>query len=680
MKTTAYILLLFFISPILLANDDLENIVGLAEDTRDVVTEMAAPQGEFVLSEETATFVHSLQEMDQEIAAIVPQSVIDPDRAAQPQDPCHDAYAIDPALAERIQGRKFSLYFTGTFSEGADLGLNQGFSGMYNYKTHMINLANNGFPEARSLQSVRTLESRYLSAENPSDWADLSMSERAQRLQTFAGAQIGTEPSLGLIMSEYAIAEMTRNPENWTESLNEIKDHLSFEEKLLVASHFGGRFAQNYNFDRADGEGPRANGIVTIEEMLESVRDGEPGGVCRDVSQAQSLMLQEMGVNPDNIYQVSYRTATGGHVVLAVQDPDDPTRVVKINYDYTTESTDRDGSGVLTENSTLPEFGMQYRIFDANGSPVARVPTEMGNLLQDVTGQRRLSDGLAKNYNLQRVYVDTPYGVGNVFTGTTASGDNIVGVAVSGRGNDDEPVGWDTDWSVAAVRREGDRTFVNVEETALYAHVSQIYRTPRIERGNISAGLYGGMSNEIIVSNTNVTRENGSSTGGVNFDVSPSVIVGGDVRYQSDDGRTRVRTGVEFEGFVTHKNEQEGPDSGYMLAPDQVTWSTSMERDISSDMVLSGESAIVLRNIGNSAVFTGGLTDLSSGLTGSVSYQTPLGDGAAFNPNSSEIVGIGVGREWESANGRVRKNFGFEYQENLTHDQSAFGLNLGLEW
>jgi hypothetical protein len=598
-----------------------------------------------------------------------------------PHDPCGDQYSIDQALADRIQGRKFQLYFTATFSEGAELGLNPGFAGKNNYRNFMLGESQSGHPNAYQIRTLAGLENRYLNTEKPSDWESLSLLERAQRLQSFAQSYSGAEPSLGLILSEYAIADMTANPSQWRTSLNEIKDHLSFEEKLKVASHFGGRFNDNYNFDRANGEGPRAGGIVTIEEMLESVRDSEPGGVCRDVSQAQSLMLQELGVSSDSIYQVSYNTASEGHVVLAVRDPDNPKRIVKINYDYTDETDDRTGGAVLMQNSSLPEFGMQYRIYDANGSPIATVPTEMGEVLRDVTRGRRLSDGLSQNHNLQRVYMDTPYGVGSLFTGTTTSGDNLVGVAFSRRGDESQRIS--NDFGVAAIKRDGDRATVSVSETALYSYLRQTIRSPRVEAGNFSVGVNGGVNSEMIISDNTAAYNTGGERTGTSLDARFGVFGGADLRYQSDDGRTRARTSVVAEGFINHREVQVGPDSGYMLALDNIEWTTTVERDISADMVLAGESAIVLRNIGNTAAFRGRLIDTKTNFSGELSYQRPLGDDVpAFNPMSGELLGLGVQKTWESSNDGLFQDphFRLDYVRDLDFDRNAVSATFGIKF
>lgn len=685
-------ILLFVASFSLSANEDLDRLVTLAEDSRDVVIEVEKqdgvlnPETEFVLDEKTTDFVMGLQDMDKEIAAIVPESLIDSD-GDNPQpnreagtEPCDDEYGVSSEVAERIKERKFQIYFTATFSSQAELGLNPGFSGKNNYRNFMVTESQNGHPDAFQIRTLDSLEAKYLRDEKPKDWDDLSLRERAVRLHEFAGSYSGANPSLGLIMSEYAIQGMTQNPSQWKSYLNEIKDDLSFDEKLKVASHFGGRFSDNYNFDRADGVGPRGDGIVTIEEMLESVRDSVPGGVCRDVSQAQSLMLQELGVSKGDIYQTAYMTATGGHVVLAVKDPENPKRIIKINYDYTDETSDRTGGSVLTQNSSLPDFGTQWRIFDADGKPVATVPSEFGEVLRDATRGRTLSDGISQRHNLQRVYVDTPIGVGTVFTGTTSSGDNIVGVAVSNNVDEDK-TGSNFHYGVSAVRREGDRAVVSIDQTALYGFMRYTVNSPRYEKGNFSLGVSGGTDTEVTLMDNTATYTNGNERTGFNIDSRVGVHFGGDVRYTSPDDKTRVRTGLSYEGFISHKNEQEGPESGFTLATDKIVWSTAVEHDITPDMMFSGESAIVLRNIGNTAAFKGAITDSRRNIGANITYQTPLSDDVpAFNPMAGESVGVGVVKRWGDDNDRIQPAFSLNYTKDLDFGFDSVGASFGFKF
>jgi hypothetical protein len=326
----------------------------------------------------------------------------------------------------------------------------------------------------------------------------------------------------------------------------------------------------------------------------------------------------------------------------------------------------------------MPEFGMNYRIYDADGKPASYVPTEFGDVLKDVTGGHSLKDGLTQNHSLQRVYVETPIGVGTAFTGTTSSGDNIVGVAISKRSQERRPNG--LEYGVAIAKRDGQRSDVKVSETALYGTLKYTYNSPRIEKGPFSLGMHGGIQGDIIVGQNRNEYSWGSVREGVNTDVMTTTFVGVNADYESRDGRTRVDTDITLDGFVSHKNEQEGPDSGFTIAPNQITWSTAVQHEVSDDMLVMGESAILLREMGNSAVFKAGLLDQSRDLAGTISYQTPLDDVPSFMPVSSEAVGFGVVKRFEKPGRRVNGSFELGYERDLDYDQNQVKANFGFKW
>ena len=97
-------------------------------------------------------------------------------------------------------------------------------------------------------------------------------------------------------------------------------------------------------------------------------------------------------------------------------------------------------------------------------------------------------------------------------------------------------------------------------------------------------------------------------------------------------------------------------------------------------MLVMGESAILLREMGNSAVFKAGLLDQSRDLAGTISYQTPLDDVPSFMPVSSEAVGFGVVKRFEKPGRRVNGSFELGYERDLDYDQNQVTANFGFKW
>jgi hypothetical protein len=317
----------------------------------------------------------------------------------QPCPQISNSDASKRALEEKIKERKYNLYFTMTFNDAEAVGLAEGFMGMNNLNVFMLGQANSGNPKANGIRSLGKLRQKYKSENPNSNFDSLGIKDREKVLIQFAQDSAGVEIPKGMLMSEIAIARAVSDPANWKAGMAEIKDDLSFDQKVLVASHLGGKFSERYNFDRAGSEG---QGVVTIEEMLTSVRDVQPGGICRDVSMAQSAILKELGVPKDNIYQVGYTTTSGGHAVVAIQDPDNPKNIIKLNYGAVTESNEAVGSSALIQNTSLPDFGIKNKIYNADGDPVGNLPTEIGEILYDTTGGNRGKMIPASRHSIQK--------------------------------------------------------------------------------------------------------------------------------------------------------------------------------------------------------------------------------------------------------------------------------------
>ncbi|GAB4420468.1 MAG: hypothetical protein OHK0056_31030 [Bacteriovoracaceae bacterium] len=218
-----------------------------------------------------------------------------------------------PLFAQSEEG-SFSISIETSFMD--EMGFDQavGFVASNNYNKFMLNEINNGNFRVLNINNLTKLETRYLNSTVLGQYQDASLVDKANMLSSFATNYSGVQIDRGLILNELVIREMINNPEDWKNPLREAREALSFHDKLLIASHFGGRFGNDYNYDRAGG-GPQSDGIVSIETMLINLSNSNPGGVCRDVTRAQSQILTELGVDKRNIYTMAYADAGGFHAI-----------------------------------------------------------------------------------------------------------------------------------------------------------------------------------------------------------------------------------------------------------------------------------------------------------------------------------------------------------------------------
>jgi hypothetical protein len=223
----------------------------------------------------------------------------------------------------------------------------------------------------------------------------------------------------------------SQDDQELNQMLNDLGQNLSFEKKVEFASRLGGMLAQGYDYKRA-GSGPETKGIVTLRDMINARNSGKDAGVCRDMSQALAQSLKQMGVK--DAYVITYNTVGDGHATVLVQDPNDPSKTFNINYNYVTSTESGSALSHLKQDSTIPSIGIQMKVFDADGKPLAALPTHLGVLLHEmVGGQASDLDPLLRSENQiagaqYRTSNNLVIGAG---AGMTPDGDKVVAASGS---------------------------------------------------------------------------------------------------------------------------------------------------------------------------------------------------------------------------------------------------------
>ncbi|RZF20476.1 hypothetical protein DAY19_10835 [Halobacteriovorax vibrionivorans] len=164
------------------------------------------------------------------------------------------------------------------------------------------------------------------------------------------------------------------------EILSASKLMMSFEQKIYLAHIMGHIMNNHYDFTRAtSGE----SGIVTEQDIFNAIKSNSRAGICRDIAVVQANILKRLDV--EDVYVVAYNSRRVGHATVIAQDPENPDRIVNFNYGET-RINNRTGAAGLSQDNYIPEFGINYRIFDSEGNPVDRVPSEMGYILNQAAG------------------------------------------------------------------------------------------------------------------------------------------------------------------------------------------------------------------------------------------------------------------------------------------------------
>lgn len=539
------------------------------------------------------------------------------------------------------------------------------------------------YQEAGKISTVNKLEQEYLKQNNADEYQSLSVRERALRLQEFSTNFVEDAAPVGMIVSELMVNDMIDNPHNWRESLESSKDLLSFEEKINVATRLGGRFLGDYNNGRADGSRD-AEGIISIEQMLQNLRNNSAGGVCRDIALAQSQILRELGVGHENIYIMGYATANNNHAVMAVQDPNDPNRVLRINYNYAESSTNVAGGGALNISGRLTNVGTVYRLYDADGKPVETVSSEIGQVLKEVTnGEQKFETGI-RSYSIQKVQMESKWGRATLFQGKTHSnGDDFTGLALDTRIHNTR-TGENYEVGLAIVNREGsERLEETLDQQMLYARIKYWIEKQRQVGRVLFTGIMGTEA-EFAYMNSKVTRRSDQSVKeGTNFDTNTKLFTGIEGEITSSNGKTTYGAGVIGYGYFDFKNVAAGTSGGTTLALDRVETHAKVGHQLNANIIANGEVLITNREVGSTVTFTAGVEARKSNTLFEVSYHRPLTDIPIFFEGSTEVISVRGYKRWENSRAK-RKGAGgasyVEYQHDKDTGQNQAGVGFEIKW
>ena len=440
-------------------------------------------------------------------------------------------------------------------------------------------------------------------------------------------------------IAQDAINNAILNPNDWKSGFKDLAQNsdLTLEDKVLIAAQLGGQFAEKYNVDRtADGVG-----IVSIEDLFASLAEGAPGGICRDISRAQGQILTALGVPKDKIFILAYTTPGAAHAVLAVQDENAPNKVTKINYKYVTEATSgSEGSLLSMEGGRQIDTGLQFRVYNLSGDPIAIVPSEVHSVLRDVFDSR-FKNHVATNYNLNKTNFKTPIGETLIFSSETANGDKLEGIgqklsfAVAGDVKIKLAFGF--------YERSNSRNHYDLDQDALYITfdsttnlIDQHITDSTHVRANFAfvTELHYGKN---IITN----RENGEEKSASSHEINMYYVVDGKVSHEfTKDFKAALEAGVVT--YVDFADVTEAHSGGITLALNNVFVNGNFNADF-DDFAVDGELGLVAAHIGNTARFEIGATHKKSGIRTFVGALGRLNnDAAAFVPDSSRVLYIGV--------------------------------------
>lgn len=189
--------------------------------------------------------------------------------------------------------------------------------------------------------------------------------------------------------------------------LEEYTKAMSDQEYLRFISSVAGFV--DYNDERADFKQKEGAGlgIVTPFEQV----TGTGSGVCGDIHSMAAKMGEARGWET---FTVGYMLDGSQHVVTAMVNPNEPDKLMLVNYGRYEEADLKNGEWINPTPiaGTQQELGMQLRIFKnkKTGDPmgqmqqIATIPTALGSFMNDLFKREdQISKAMSSNNNYQVV-------------------------------------------------------------------------------------------------------------------------------------------------------------------------------------------------------------------------------------------------------------------------------------
>jgi len=194
----------------------------------------------------------------------------------------------------------------------------------------------------------------------------------------------------------------------------------SFARKVDFLANLLSYLNENYDYTSLKNNASddiRVTDMEMIGAIAHSIKTGErlEAGVCRHMHQLAIKVAAAIGI--ENAYTVAFTTTQSGHMTLIMQDPKNPKKVVQLNYGTKSETNGLTGPEALTQNHGLPNTGITFRIFNNKSEHAITLPSELGGILNRVSGgeDQDLSPDYRSRSQFQQVGVETPYGNVRVF-------------------------------------------------------------------------------------------------------------------------------------------------------------------------------------------------------------------------------------------------------------------------
>jgi hypothetical protein len=661
MKKVSFILLLFIGFARLRAEDSLSKIYLLSENVRDIVLKAPGghpmPRREFYLTTMQADQMKALSSLDDEMRTHLELAFTKRDCDKFLFQPDGEAEE-NMKLEKRVDNRNFQIELA-VFS--SDKKFEQVVLDSYyadEFKDYMDKLSQDGNKPSENIASLESLVDRYRLAHPKVNLELKSFSEKEKILSEYADRYLGVSLPEGFIMKEMTYWELVNNSGTWKETLTLAKNNLSSQQKIELVSRFGDNFLSLYSEDRMKG-GPNGTFVSTIE-LLDSLKNKESGGICRDIALSQTQMLKELGFT--NAYVVTFKAIEAAHASVIATDPQ-TGKIIKFNYGETYESKKGSGTEALIQQTSVKDYGLEFKIYDSNGKAVTHIPSELSLMLREATGADRKDDFNPKNFSLTSANFKSSLLDGSLFAGKTSSGDNVYGASLFKNMAINQNL--DLSGGVSLSKIEGRIGPIKVDQQNLYLRGKAELSSPEFALGALRSKAFLGGIEEILLSDNKETNLNTDEVIEVENELSsnPNLYLGIKSSYETPIENTKVESKIYATFFPDW--DHIARNSSVVLVSDSVILKSGVSHQISEDTRALVDTAVIIKNYGSSLVINASIEDDKNVIRYNAGMAIPLvKDMPSFLPGAETRAFAGVEKITD------RFIFTLVYEHNFDNDSN----------
>jgi len=314
----------------------------------------------------------------------------------------------------------------------------------------------------------------------------------------------------------------------------------TFEERVLILSAMLDDMNFNYDPKRTQGIGSAEVSITDIAQALDQRFQGgeyNRAGVCRDMHQGVLKIAREAGIA--EAFGVSFISMGAPHLNLILTDPDNPKRVINLNYGEIVQNENARGNSLLTQNNLSPSLGLGFYLWNADNRVELYIPSDKGVMLY------KGSDGDLEELNLelpdsyQKISIETKTRLGKfaLFYGNASAGDKTQVVSFNQSMKDQLTKYIESDFGHSLFYSQRPIESLTDVKTKGYFLRSSLRLGKKINFSNSQINLYLStlIYAAIFHATFDSTDDDYSGQSNVRFDLHGSIKTGIDYRYEGEN-------------------------------------------------------------------------------------------------------------------------------------------------